>query len=200
MTPNYSPAHLRLIGPAPTRIEPDRRSGTNGCVVPFRARSHERLDEAGVLRRNTLLSRLTMVGGLGENAPLSFVAVKVCGLGELHERRGWAACEEVLRSVANGLSGLVRATDTIGRPNASRERGRRPQPQSLPALLTVSTACPKSCSPSKFGSGQPPAPARTWTRSPEPPPIPSTTTPFRQVSRRGLFLPDPGPPRLPCSS
>jgi GGDEF domain-containing protein len=119
MTPGYSPAHLRLIGPAPTRIETDRRSGAHCGVVPFRARPRERLDEAGVLRRNTLLSRLTMVGGLGEDAPLSFVAVRVCGLGELHERRGWVACEEVLRSVANGLGGLVRATDTVGRLNAS---------------------------------------------------------------------------------
>lgn len=119
MTPGRSPAHLKLVGSTALAVRPHRRpvsadgDGRTGCG------RRERLDDAGVLPRETLLSRLAIVADLSGDAPLSFVAVKVYGLKDLHEASGWDACETTLRTVASTLGAMVRATDSVGRLNAS---------------------------------------------------------------------------------
>ena len=115
MTPDHYQAQLRIIGPVRARRPREMR---HPLISDGLARRPGRSAEP-LLDRPALVSRLAMIGELSEGAPLSFVAVKVCGLRELHHRRGWVACEELLQEVAGELSGLVRATDSVGRLNAS---------------------------------------------------------------------------------
>lgn len=118
MTPERWPAHLRLVtqGPAlpagTAAREPSR-------VIDFPGRSRRRQPGPALLSREGLWERVRTMGELAEGAPLSVVAVRVAGLARLHERKGWEACEEVVSTVAAEIKTLVRATDSVGRLNAS---------------------------------------------------------------------------------
>lgn len=114
MTPDRWPTHLRLLAPPPVLpaalVERSR-------VIPFPSKSR-RPDGAAILSHEGLLERVMTVGELGQEAPLSVVAVRLAGLSVLQERRGWTACEGVVQAVSTELRTLVRATDSVGRINA----------------------------------------------------------------------------------
>jgi GGDEF domain-containing protein len=97
------PSHLRLIGTnqsliasvaAPTRIHPE--------LLPDSDCDHL----TGTATRAALLARLEMVGSLAPSMPLSFLAVHV----EADEPAG-----PMLKTVAERLRELTRATDAVGR-------------------------------------------------------------------------------------
>lgn len=97
------PSHLRLIGTnrslttplaAPTRIHPE--------LLPDSDCDHL----TGTATRDALLARLEMVGSLAPSMPLSFLAVHV----EADELAG-----PMLKTVAERLRELTRATDAVGR-------------------------------------------------------------------------------------
>lgn len=117
MTPDRYPAHLRIAGPV--RSPGGRNARPKPGITLMPPGKRDRSSGSALLDRATLVSRLAMIGELSEQAPLSFIAVKVCGVRGLHDRRGCAACEDVLKHVARELQALVRATDSVGQLNAS---------------------------------------------------------------------------------
>ncbi|MCZ2111890.1 MAG: GGDEF domain-containing protein [Dehalococcoidia bacterium] len=111
------PAYLRIIGTNAAAPVVDRRTVAN----PGTATTGERYttDKFGLMPREALIERLAIVGDLAPDSPLSFVVVKVFGLGDLNHELGWRACETVLGAVAAELRELIRATDVIGRMSGS---------------------------------------------------------------------------------
>lgn len=99
MSVSRFPAYLHLIG-APAS-EPAQ-------VAKPAVRAFQTDPATGVATRQALLDRLEAMGQLAPNAPLSFVVVKVSGLG-----RG--AGEAPLRKIASRVKDLTRGTDMVGR-------------------------------------------------------------------------------------
>lgn len=117
MTSTRFPAHLRIIGANAAAPVFERRAPAEAGIVS--AEERYATDKFGLMARDVLLERLAVVGELAPEAPLSFVVVKVLGLGELNRENGWRACETVLGAVANELRELTRATDAVGRLSGS---------------------------------------------------------------------------------
>lgn len=117
MTSTRFPAYLRIIGANAAAPVFERRAAVETDVPP--AGEQYATDKFGLMARDVLLERLAVVGELAPDAPLSFVVLKVYGLGDLNRELGWRACETVLGAVAGELRELTRATDAVGRLSGS---------------------------------------------------------------------------------
>lgn len=100
------------------------RTHARHAAAPIQLPRHRAYDRFGgasrdalcdVATRDALLDRLDQVGELAPMAPLSFVAVKVVGLGELNRERGHSKGDTLLRLVAEIITKATRATDMVGR-------------------------------------------------------------------------------------
>ena len=94
------PHYLRLIGPASI-------SEPSGPELP-RLTAVETDPATGLATRTALLERLEDMGRLAPRAPLSFLVVKVAGLGQV-------GGDDPLRQIAARVRELTRATDIVGR-------------------------------------------------------------------------------------
>ena len=100
MTASRFPAYLRLIG-AQTPAEAVRPSA---AVMPAR----ETDPVTDMATRTALLEGLEAMGRIAPRAPLSFLVVKVAGLGNSYG-------DDALRHVAARIRELTRGTDIVGR-------------------------------------------------------------------------------------
>lgn len=121
MATSRFPAYLTLM------VGPDTFSNGARCTtragsgpIPFPTPPLFARDElCEVASRRGLLDRLELVAGIAPTAPLSFVVVKVYGLGELNADFGRSAGDEALRTIADELRTLTRPTDVVGRMTAT---------------------------------------------------------------------------------
>lgn len=102
MATSRFPAYLRLIGP----FAQEARTAREESAEPLSA--HEIDPQTGLATRQALLDRLETMGLLAPGAPLSFLVIKVAGLGHRDQ-------DGQLRAIATRLLELIRATDVAGR-------------------------------------------------------------------------------------
>lgn len=99
------PTYLRLVG-APRE---ERRTEAPARIISVPAWNRDLI--TGVASKQALMDRLTTVGELAPQAPLSFVAVRI----DDAESLAPAQRERLQKAVANRLRELTRATDMVGR-------------------------------------------------------------------------------------
>ncbi len=102
------PTYLTLLRPAGEAPLPDQPRPVRAFTL-----SHDPL--CGIPTRQSLIEKLETLGDLSPNSPLSFILVRVEGLGEVNRQEGFAEGDAVLRRVADMLTTLTRPTDFIGR-------------------------------------------------------------------------------------
>lgn len=115
MNTNRFPGYLTLIRPMNAQA---RQASTPVHISRHRRYERPTQDEQGefgVASRHALLLRLDTIGELAPAAPLSFLMVKVIGLGDFDRECGEEGSDEVLRRVASTILGVTRATDMVGR-------------------------------------------------------------------------------------
>ena len=104
-SPQATTTRLTLVSPLqalPVESAPSHRE---------RREERRHVSHPGALRR-----RLTLMGSLAPQAPLSFVMVKLYGLDSLSED----ARESALSAISNRVLTLTRATDAVGRYASDR--------------------------------------------------------------------------------
>ncbi len=101
----HSPAHLTLLpsGIATRPLPLTERGGTRQIAIKGGV--------ARVLDRRELFKTTERIGGLAPNAPLSFLAINVDGLGDYSPDEA----QLLMRLVAGRVRSLMRATDAVGR-------------------------------------------------------------------------------------
>ena len=95
------PAYLRLIGAGTFHAADD-------AEAPAKLTVFETDPATGVATLSALLDRLDDMGRLAPRAPLSFLVVKVSGLGQCDT-------DDSLKQIADRIRELSRATDVVGR-------------------------------------------------------------------------------------
>jgi GGDEF domain-containing protein len=100
MSVSQFPAYLRLIG-TNAAFEHERR-------VPTPIRNLDIDAPTGVATRQALLTKVEAIGEIAPTAPLSFLVVKVAGLGS-------GESDDQLRAVASKIGELTRGVDVVGR-------------------------------------------------------------------------------------
>ena len=101
--------HLALVAPSGRRSS--RPSRGHRAARP--ALSIEHAPPQGITGRRELLARLDALEALAPNAPLSFIAISVRGLGEL-EPSDWRTPRHVLDAVGRAARTAIRPTDLLG--------------------------------------------------------------------------------------
>ncbi len=94
------PAYLRLLG--------ERTPFESPSAAPAASAVTETDPATGVATRDALLDGLEAMGRIAPRAPLSFLVVKVAGLGHCDG-------EDQLRGIAARIRELTRGTDIVGR-------------------------------------------------------------------------------------
>lgn len=113
MSTNRFPGYLTLVRPL--------NGHPRQAATPTHIARHKRYDrpvgerdEFGVASRHALLLQLDTIGELAPTAPLSFLVISVSGLSALEYELGERACTEALKTTAETIAIVTRATDMVG--------------------------------------------------------------------------------------